>query len=160
MRAQAQYHDSNTHARRAHGEQGGTLCAESRLLLAGAAIGLAALLSVARTLEPNPLGRGTHLQLGLPQCAFVLWFGHPCPACGMTTAWVHVARGDAIAGLRANISGAVSALLAMAAVPWCLACAGRGRWLLWRASNRAVMMTTLALVLVALAQWGWRLLAE
>jgi hypothetical protein len=160
MRAQAQHHDANTHARRAHAEQAGTLCAESRLLLAGASIGLAVLLSVARTLEPNPLGHGTHLQLGLPQCAVVLWFGHPCPACGMTTAWAHVARGDVVAGLRANISGAIVALLAIVAVPWWLACAATGRWPLWRAGNREAVITTVALVLIALAQWGWRLLAE
>jgi hypothetical protein len=160
MRTQEQHHDADTHARRANAEQAGTLCAESRLLLAAASIGLTVLLSVARTLEPNPLGRGTHLQLGLPQCAFVFCLGYPCPACGMTTAWAHVARGDAVAGLHANISGAVAALLAMAAVPWWLACAATGRWLLWRASDRAAMMTILALVLVALGQWGWRLLAE
>ncbi|MGA2033590.1 MAG: DUF2752 domain-containing protein [Thermoguttaceae bacterium] len=159
MRPRAQHHDANAHARRANAKQAGTLCPESRLLLAAASIGLAALLSIARTLEPNPLGRGTHLQLGLPQCAFEVLFGHPCPACGMTTAWAHVARGDAVAGLRANISGAVAALLAIAAVPWWLACAATGRWLLWSVSDRAAILVTLTLVLVALAQWGWRLLA-
>lgn len=159
MLAQVDHYHADRHARRTHVEQAGTLCAESRLLLAGAAIGLAALLSLARTIAPNPLGHGTHLQLGLPQCAFVRLFGRPCPACGMTTAWAYVAHGDAVAGLHANISGAMSALLAIAAVPWWLACAATGRWLLWRASDRAAVMTTLVLASVALAQWGWRLLA-
>jgi len=156
----AHHHDSES--------QAGTTCAstkrivalsaQSRLLLTATSIGLATLLSVARTLEPSPLGRGTHTQLRLPSCAFVVLFGRPCPACGMTTAWAYVVRGELAAGFRANASGAISGLLALVIVPWWLGCAAAGRWLLWKPGNIAAVTTTVTLVLVALAQWGWRLL--
>lgn len=128
----------------------------SRLLLAAVSIGLATLLIVARLLEPNPDGIGTHQQLGLPPCSSVVLFGRLCPACGMTTAWAHVVRGQLGAALRANISGSMSGLLALIAVPWLLACAILGRWLFWKPTVRMATVTLLALSFIALAQWGWR----
>ncbi len=41
-------------------------------------------LGVARWLEPDAKGYGTHQQLGLPPCSSILLFGSKCPACGMT----------------------------------------------------------------------------
>jgi hypothetical protein len=54
---------------------------------------VAAVFGVALTLDPSPSGHGTHTQLGLPACAILRLTGIPCPACGMTTAFAHLAHG-------------------------------------------------------------------
>ncbi len=83
-------------------------------LLATAA---AAPLVVGAYLTPNPVGHGTHTQLGLPPCGWVVAFGRPCPTCGMTTAFTHAAHGRLDLSLIAQPTGAVFAVLA-AAVFW------------------------------------------
>ena len=47
----------------------------------------------------------THTQLGMPPCNFVVMTGKPCPACGMTTSFALLVRGDVGASLRANWAG-------------------------------------------------------
>ena len=48
-----------------------------RVLLAAWAVMLVAVLAVARRLEPDPRGFGTHEQLGLSPCAFRATTGRP-----------------------------------------------------------------------------------
>src|SRR5690606_7505328 len=64
-------------------------------------------LLLARALVPSPSGFGTHTQLGLPPCAFRAIFDLPCPTCGMTTAFAHMARGELARGFRAHALGSV-----------------------------------------------------
>jgi Protein of unknown function (DUF2752) len=52
----------------------------------------AALLIVARLLQPSADGVGTHRQLGLPPCLFLHYTGVPCPSCGLTTSVAHATR--------------------------------------------------------------------
>jgi len=52
------------------------------------------LLAIARWLEPDPRGHGTHEQLRLPPCAMYKAIGVPCITCGMTTAFAHAAHGE------------------------------------------------------------------
>lgn len=49
-------------------------------------------LAVARWLTPDPSGMGTHRQLGLGGCAMLTGTGVPCPMCGMTTTFSHMAH--------------------------------------------------------------------
>jgi hypothetical protein len=65
------------------------------------------------TLTPDPAGHGTHVQLGLPPCGWVQAFGKPCPTCGMTTAFTHMAHGRPDQALLAQPAGATLALLAV-----------------------------------------------
>jgi hypothetical protein len=123
------------------------------------AIGLAALLAVARALQPNPQGRGTHQQLGLPPCTFMALFGRPCPTCGMTTSWAYLVRGRVAAALWCNTSGTLLGMWAVASVPWLLVSAARGRWLPGTPGTGVTAGMAVALVVIALVQWGWRLLA-
>jgi hypothetical protein len=44
-------------------------------------------------LHPSPLGHGTHTQLGLPSCPSVIFFGRPCPGCGLTTSFTATIHG-------------------------------------------------------------------
>jgi len=69
-----------------------------------AALPAAALITAGR-LTPDPAGHGTHTQLGLPPCAFRAITGYPCPACGLTTAFAHMADLDVFAAAHANPFG-------------------------------------------------------
>lgn len=78
----------------------------------------AAVVAIARALTPDPAGIGTHLQLGLPRCGFLMLTGVPCPACGLTTAFAHMARGAVAAAASANALGVVLFALTVATIPF------------------------------------------
>lgn len=73
---------------------------------------LLAMLVVGAALRPAPEGHGTHQQMGLPPCGFYLATGTPCPTCGMTTAFAHVANRAPVAGFVTQPFGAALALVA------------------------------------------------
>ena len=73
--------------------------------------GTGALLVVAAWLSPSEEGHGTHTQLGLPPCGWVVGMGMPCPSCGMTTSFAHAADGDFIGSFRAQPAGAFLAII-------------------------------------------------
>jgi hypothetical protein len=136
-----------------------SLSRRDRLLLTALAAGLAGLLAVAAALKPDPGGHGTHRQLGLPPCTFLVLFGRPCPSCGMTTSWSCLVRGGLIEAFRASAGGALLAIAAMGGVPWLLGCGLCGRWLGGRPRSNVLAGVAVGLALVTAAQWGWRLLA-
>jgi hypothetical protein len=81
---------------------------------AGAALlaaGCIAVLAAAASITPSTCGMGTHTQLGLPQCGWVLMFGRPCMTCGMTTAFAHMVRLEVWSSVRAQPLGALLAML-------------------------------------------------
>src|SRR3954464_10156545 len=73
------------------------------------AIGLAVVFGVARRLEPDPRGYGTHTQLGLYPCMFAQVTGYRCPSCGMTTSFAWFVRGRFERSWRANPVGSLMA---------------------------------------------------
>lgn len=58
-----------------------------------------AIIGTALWLEPDPAGVGTHTQLGLGGCTVLTTFGVPCPMCGMTTTFTHLAHLDVMNGV-------------------------------------------------------------
>lgn len=68
------------------------------------------LLLMAAWFEPAADGHGTHTQLGLPPCGWVVGMGIPCPSCGMTTSFAHAADGNLLGALRVQPAGALLAL--------------------------------------------------
>jgi hypothetical protein len=134
------------------------LTVPARLVLAAGGATLIAMLAVALWLRPSPLGRGTHEQLGLPPCTFVVVLGRPCPSCGMTTAWARVVRGQLVPALQANVGGTILALAAVVAAPWMLISAVHGRWLHGRPSETVLIVGGLGLIVVTLIDWAVRLL--
>src|SRR3954462_9619123 len=91
------------------------------------AIGLAAVLAVARCLEPDPRGYGTHTQLGLYPCMFAQVTGSLCPSCGMTTSFAWFVRGRFDRSWQANAAGSLLAPACAVLIPWLLAGAAWGR---------------------------------
>ncbi|MCK6502347.1 DUF2752 domain-containing protein [Myxococcota bacterium] len=65
---------------------------QDRLVGASLALPSGTVLAVARWLSPDPSGMGTHRQLGLGGCAMLTGTGVPCPMCGMTTTFSHMAH--------------------------------------------------------------------
>src|SRR5215468_5671689 len=87
-----------------------------RLVLLTIAGLLATVFGIAFWLNPygpdgTPRTMATHTQLGMPPCNFVVLTGKPCPACGMTTSFALLVRGDVTAALEANWVGVVIAVI-------------------------------------------------
>jgi hypothetical protein len=129
-----------------------------RIVLGAIGLGLVFLLAVAAVLKPSPFLIGTHQQLGLPPCSFLILFGIPCPTCGMTTAWAYLMRGELLRAFQANSGGVLLAGLDMTAAPWLVISAVRGRWLGWKPNGRVVAWVSTVILTITLVQWVFRLL--
>ena len=81
-----------------------------RLIAGAVSAACLALLGVAAWLPPSPTGIGTHCNLGLPPCSWAQLLDLPCPTCGMTTAFAHLANGDFVASFIAQPMGFVLAV--------------------------------------------------
>ena len=88
---------------------------EDRREAVGAILGAGAVLVVAKLLNPDPSGLGTHEHLFLLPCLFKILTGLPCPFCGMTTAFAYMADGAVHQALAVHILGPV-AYLAIGAI--------------------------------------------
>jgi Protein of unknown function (DUF2752) len=139
-----------------------------RIALVGIVIGWLAVFAVAAWLSPyrdgQPLREETHRQLGLPECNFKHWTGLSCPACGMTTSFALLVRGDVANSLRANFAGTLLALIGMAYIPWSLMSMWLGRWLWVRNLEPWLIRIVFAWVAIMLIRWAamlaWTWLAD
>lgn len=111
------------------------------LVLAGA-VALAFLLPSAR-IEDGPV-----------LCPFRLLTGLPCPACGLTRSWVHLAHGQVGESFAAHPLGPATMLLAVVAAGWVIGTRGRVRPPDW------LRRSALAVVLLTAAAGALRLLLE
>lgn len=115
--------------------------------------------ALARCLEPDPRGFGTHQRLGLPPCTFRLLSNLPCPGCGMTTSFAHFTRGNFVQSARSNVGGALLAAFCAALVPWCWVSALRGRLSIVSAPAKTLAIVLVLIAVVTLSQWILRLFA-
>lgn len=131
-----------------------------RWLLALLGIGLSSLLVTAFLLQPSSQGYGTHQQLGLPPCTFVALYGRRCPACGMTTSWSHLVRGQLPSALAANVGGTLLGGIVLLVAPWSLASAARGRWWLIRPDDTLIISLIVLVSVVTVSDWATRLIVQ
>lgn len=134
-----------------------------RLLLVGILIGLTAVFSVAFWLNPydtdgQPRRLATHMQLGLPPCTFIDVTGMPCPACGMTTSFALLVRGDLFNSLRANWVGTFLAGFCALVFPWAVGSLIHGRPLLVRSLEKVFLGVIITLLVMMTLRWGLVLL--
>lgn len=78
-------------------------------------------------IEPDLRGYGTHTQLGLPPCGFLILTGFPCPGCGLTTAFAYGVRGQWWLAGTSNPLGLILFLIVCAMIPVSVLAAVR-RW--------------------------------
>ncbi len=138
---------------------GGVQAPERPRLLAGlAAAACLSLLAVSAWLSPSGDGHGTHTQLGMPPCGWVLAVGKPCATCGMTTAFAHAAEGDFVASFVTQPMGMLLALLT-SSVFWAAAYQLITGSRVDAAFARLLRPRMLVLAgLVLLASWGYKVL--
>ena len=79
-----------------------------------AALGIFGIFAVAALLTPDARGIGTHQQLGLPPCTTEAVLGIPCPFCGMTTSFSHMAHGQVVEAVVVQPAGALGFVIAAA----------------------------------------------
>jgi hypothetical protein len=142
------------------GTKSAELSRRSRFLAAIAGAGLLAALLLASQLRPDPRGRGTHEQLGLPPCTFTWLFDRPCPACGMTTSWSLAMHGRLSDAVRTHASGTLLAAVALVAGLATIGVAARGRTWSWLPGETAVALVALVLAGLVLVEWILRLLVQ
>lgn len=130
-----------------------------RLSWSGIALVLLALLLTARSLTPSASGVGTHLALGLPPCGFLAWSGLPCPTCGLTTAFAHLARGELLHSLAANPLGLPLFAGALVMLPLALVHARRGTSVAAVVERLQADRAALFAVLALLLSWSARLVS-
>lgn len=103
--------------------------AQDRVVGAVLSSGAVPVLVIARMLEPSPAGVGTHKQLGLGGCTILTATGWPCPMCGMTTTFSHLAHFEVLDAARTQPFGLVLFAVTVAlAVYGVLALGGVGLW--------------------------------
>ena len=113
-------------------------------------------LLVALNLEPAAEGIGTHQQLGLSPCTFWLLLQTPCPMCGMTTTFTHLAHLQFSEGLLNQPFGVVlfGLMLVCMAIGFIDLVTGRGvykKTYQWIRRNDALFSRSLLLGLIL----GW-----
>lgn len=129
-----------------------------RLLAAVFALGSLGVLALAAWLDPSARGHGTHTQIGLPPCAWAIWFDKPCPTCGMTTAFSHAGEGRWIAAFLTQPAGAVMGLLTAAGF-WLAGHAALTGSRIGSAASSLLRPRVATLMVVGfIAAWGYKIL--
>ncbi len=108
------------------------------------------------TLTPNPVGHGTHVQLGLPPCGFYVVTGLPCPGCGLTTCFAYMMDGQWIEATRANPFGVMLFLVSFCCAVTALVGLIRGWPVLATLERLYADRWALLLATTSLLVWGVR----
>ena len=125
-----------------------------------AAACLAGLLVLARRLEPDPRGFGTHTQLGLPRCAFLSATGRLCPTCGMTTSFAWFTRGRIDRSWQSNPAGCLYALLTVPLLSWLVSSAVANEPVGLQGLSGPLTGLLFAAIALGLASWLIRLIVS
>jgi hypothetical protein len=117
-----------------------------------------AVLTIAWILVPSEAGLGTHRQLGMPPCNWIVAADMPCPTCGMTTSFSHAAHGDLPASFRTQPMGAVLAVVTAATVlvaGWTAVTGSMLAPFFTSLFGRRLVWISIAMLLLA---WGWKIM--
>ena len=128
-----------------------------RLVQAALALGCWATVGLALALQPSPEGLGTHQQLGFGPCMFYQLTGRPCPGCGMTTAFAHMAHGHIVQALLVQPFGALLFVLVVLSGVGLTASAMNGRSLTPLSYWPSVPFVLYGLIALWLAAWAFKI---
>ena len=98
-----------------------------RIIHALVACGLLATLLLSFWLKPDSRGLGTHEQIFLLPCNFYAMTGLPCPFCGTTTSFAHMARGHVWDAFLAQPMGVLGFAMCIVLLPLFAGAAISGR---------------------------------
>jgi hypothetical protein len=129
-----------------------------RFLLVVAAALLAGLLVLAKTLDPDARGYGTHTQLGLRPCAFLTTTGRLCPTCGMTTSYAWLMHGRLDRSWHANPAGCLFAVFSVPLMAWLFASAIVNEPVGCQTLTGPLMSLLVAAVFLGVVSWLIRLM--
>lgn len=116
------------------------------------------MLLVGMMLQPNgDKGISTHMQLGLPPCAWEQKFAIPCPSCGFTTSVTYFAHGNVPASIYVQPMGFVIAVLSSAVVWIGFYIAFTGRPVHRLLSQAPGRMWLIGLLSIAIGAWAWKI---
>ncbi len=136
------------------------LTREERRGAAMAAAAIVAVLGLAAILTPDERGLGTHQQLGLPPCMTETVFGIPCPFCGMTTSFSHMAHGQIAEAITVQPAGALGFVVAAALALGCIVTVATGTApTKWKAVRHSPYLYAIAGVIIATA-WVYKVLSH
>lgn len=124
------------------------------LSIAGAAM---AVLITAAWLRPDIAGYGTHTQLGLQPCGFLMRTGIPCAGCGMTTSFAYLVRGRMISSFVAQPFGMILCILTAASFWAALYIALTGRPAYRLLATISPRFHALFWIPLAGAAWLWKI---
>ena len=127
------------------------------MVWAGVAAACAALLGLARYLPPDGRGFGTHQQLGIPPCSFVLTSGLPCPTCGMTTAFSLVMHGRPWSAFKAQPAGALLCIATVGLLAASVYAAVTGRIVSVNWDRLGPVRLALGAALLLMLAWGFKI---
>jgi hypothetical protein len=99
------------------------------------------------------------MALGLPPCGFLEWSGLPCPACGLTTSFAHLARAHLGEALAANPMGFPLFAVTAALLPFSVYQARRATIFIQALERLRADRAALLIVLALLVTWSARLFA-
>ncbi len=115
-----------------------------------------AVLITAAILTPAAEGHGTHMQLGLPPCGFLVYTGYPCPGCGLTTSFAHMIRLQVGGALSANPFGVLLFTCTAAMIPLSLVGIVRRMPVIDTLDRLHAEKIAIGLSIVSIVVWGAR----
>ena len=116
------------------------------------------LISIGLILKLDPSGLGTHTQLGLPPCEFLLSTGKPCITCGATTAFVLCAHGRIFEGFKTHPFGAFVFFACIFIAFSCIKALVTGNSLLLKVAILPWGSIIIFIIAFALLSWIYKLL--
>lgn len=90
-----------------------------------------------------------------PFCLLRRLVGVPCPMCGMTRSWIHLAHGRVLDAVAQQPAGAVLFVLTVAYVLWGASRLAGAPWDLPTLGERAYLRARGAAVALLLGSWVW-----
>ena len=120
--------------------------------------GCLAVMVLAAWLDPSPEGHGTHTQIGLNECTWVMLFDTPCMTCGMTTAYAHAADAEFGASFTTQPMGMVLSVATAATFWLTLLVAATGSTLGRSFARMLTSRVLIVLLLMGAAAWAYKIL--
>ena len=130
---------------------------QTRMAWFGIAVACVAVSGVARHLDPDGRGMGTHQQLGMPPCSFVLATGLPCPTCGMTTSFSLLMHGHPWSAMKAQPTGLILCLATIAMLVYSLYVVFTGWTVPVNWDRVGGVRVALGIGLLILGGWGFKI---